>query len=163
ALGGALAVGLHGVADLRNVQASGNVATGGDAPHGEAGGAFGGAIFLEKSSLVLVDGRLEGNRAQGGNGKNLTQVGSIAQGGAMETLNANVTLDRVIVAGNEARGGNGDVFGGVAQGGGAAMILGAFEGAPREVTIRNTVVANNALSRGTGRLVIGGGGGILLN
>jgi hypothetical protein len=163
ALGGALAVGIHGTVELRHVEATDNVATGGEAPNGEAGGAFGGAVFVEKGTLVLEDGRLEGNRSLGGAGTNLGTGGSIAQGGAIQTLNASLTLDRMLVVGNEALAGDGVDNGGVPDGGGIAMILGGFEGTTLPFTIRNTVVADNAIGRGTGTRAVGAGGGIFLN
>ncbi|HEV7734859.1 MAG TPA: choice-of-anchor Q domain-containing protein [Candidatus Binatia bacterium] len=163
ALGGALAVGIHGVVELRNVQATGNGATGGAAPNGEAGGAYGGAVFVEKGALTVADSRFEGNRAMGGAGMNITVGGSIAQGGALQTLNSSLTLDRALVIGNEARAGDGVVNGGVADGGGVAMILGAFEDVTRPFTIRNTVVADNGIVHGAGARAVGAGGGVFVN
>ena len=163
ALGGALAVGIHGVVELQGVQATDNVATGGEAPNGEAGGAFGGALYAEAGTLTVVGGRLAGNRAVGGDGSNDTTGGSVAQGGAVQVLQSSLTLDRVEVVANEARSGNGVDNGGIPVGGGVAVILGEFENSARPFTIRNSVLADNALARGTGTLVIGAGGGLFVN
>jgi hypothetical protein len=163
ALGGALAVGTDGTVELHNTVFTGNLAVGGNAPDGEAGGAFGGAVFVEQGALTLAGTRLEANRAQGGDGKNTSKSSSIAQGGAVQTIMASLTLDRAIVIRNESRSGNGQVNGGVSNGGGVAAILGEFAGTTRPFAIRNSLLADNRVSVGTGRLAISGGGGLFVN
>jgi hypothetical protein len=163
ALGGALAVETGGTVELRNVQASGNVATGGAAPNGDAGGSFGGAMYAEQATLTLVDARIVDNRTRGGDGENVTTGGSIAQGGGVQALMSNLTLDRVVVMSNESRAGDGARNGGVAVGGGVAVILGAFQGTVRPFTLRNVVIADNQIVRGAGAPAIGGGGGLYVN
>lgn len=163
ALGGALAVGIDGMVDLRNVRAVANVATGSAVPNGDAGGAFGGALYVEKGALMLSSAHLEGNRAEGGDGQNSGLGGSIAQGGAIQVLHSDLTIDRTTIVGNEARAGDGVVNGGVADGGGVAVILGEFAGAPRTFVMRNAIVSDNDVTHGAGRVAVGAGGGVFVN
>jgi hypothetical protein len=162
ALGGAVAASLHSTVDLRHVGARGNVATGGDAANGEAGGAFGGAFFAELATLTLTEAVVEGNRAQGGDGKNETTAASLAQAGGVFATMSSLTLDRARVVGNEVRAGDGVRHGGVSEGGGVAVTLGARDGVDVPFTIRNSVIASNLVAVGSGTLVGGGGGGLFL-
>jgi hypothetical protein len=160
ALGGAVSVEQNSSVDLRHVHATGNSATGGAAPNGEAGGAFGGAFFAELAALSVTDAVIEQNRAQGGSGKNTTTTGSLAEGGGVFTVTSDLTLDRVIVVGNEARAGDGLVNGGASGGGGVAVTFGSGDGVDTPFTIRNSVIANNLVSSGSGTFVGGGAGGL---
>jgi hypothetical protein len=159
-LGGAVAVEQNSVVDLRHVRATGNSAAGGAAPNGEAGGAFGGALFAELATLTVTDAVVDQNLARGGDGRNTTTSGSLAQGGGIHSVSATVTLDRVLVAGNEARAGNGVVNGGGAGGGGVSLTFGSGAAVDTPFTITNTVIANNLVSLGSGAFVGGGAGGL---
>jgi hypothetical protein len=160
ALGGAITASIDSVFDLRNVQASGNVATGGTAPNGAGGGGYGGVIFTELATVTLSDSVFVGNRAQGGDGRNSAGADSIGLGGAIASSQASLTLDRVMVIGNEARSGSGVDNGGVAEGGGVAVTAAAHDGIEFPFTIRNTVIANNLATVTSDRLSGGGGGGL---
>ncbi|HXJ33721.1 MAG TPA: choice-of-anchor Q domain-containing protein [Candidatus Eisenbacteria bacterium] len=158
ALGGAVAIEVDSSADLRHVTASGNVAMGGNALNGDGGGAFGGAFFAELGTLTLTDAALVGNLAHGGDGTNSVGDSSIAQGGAMMATMTALTLDRVAFVDNEARGGNGAAYGGISEGGGVAIAIGSRDGVDLPFTIRNSVMASNRVSVGSGTLAGGGGG-----
>ncbi|MBN1261653.1 MAG: hypothetical protein JXB35_13340 [Anaerolineae bacterium] len=158
AQGGAAAFHSGDVAMLQDVEATGNQALGGNAPNGEGGGAFGGALFVENMSLVVSGARIVGNKALGGTGKNVTVTASQAWGGGVTSTNANITLERVQVLANEARGGPGTVYGGAVSGGGVATVSMTAE--RRQVQIENSIIADNYAEVGTGALVGGGGGGV---
>jgi hypothetical protein len=160
ALGGAVAASVDSIFDLRHVQASGNVATGGDAPNGDGGCAYGGALFAELATFALSDATIVGNRAAGGDGRNAGGPSSFAQGGGVMATLTRFTLDRVTVRGNEARAGDGSVHGGLPEGGAVAVTVGARDGVELPFTIRNSVLANNLVSVGSGRLAGGGGGAL---
>jgi hypothetical protein len=139
---------------LQYVIATGNQSRGGDAgTHG--GGAFGGALKAEWSTLRVYDAVLRGNQSLGGNGAN----GGQGCGGALETYNSDLILNRVQMLDNMATGGNGTSLGGAAGGGGAS--LSRFNGSS-EIEISNTVVADNIAEMGTGTPPGGGGGGLWL-
>lgn len=160
-LGGAIAVEQGSVVTLGHVQASNNVATGGDAPGGEGGGGFGGGLFAELSDVTLRDAVVAGNTAQGGSGQNAAG-GSIAEGGGIQAAQANVTVERTIVAANAALGGDGAGQGGAAVGGGIAFIniSSPSSGVDKQFTLRNVVVADNRVDVGAGTFVGGGAGGL---
>jgi hypothetical protein len=160
-LGGAIAIEAGSVATLSHVQASDNVATGGDAPNGEAGGGYGGAVFAELADVTIRDSVVAGNTAQGGAGRN-DAGGAIAEGGGIQAAQANVTVERTIVAANAALGGDGVVQGGAAVGGGIAFINGSSpgNGVDKTFTLRNVVVADNRVDVGAGAFVGGGAGGL---
>jgi hypothetical protein len=162
ALGGAWSVEGGTVATLAHVTATGNTATGGDAPNGEAGGAYGGAFMAEQASLTATDATFSGNVAHGGNGKNVTIGGSLAEGGAIHTGGSSLSLDRVVVVDNLAQGGDGAVNGGAPGGGGVSVTFGtSVDGSTNQsFTIRNTVIADNRVGLGAGALMGGGGAGL---
>jgi len=145
-------------ATMQAIVASDNVARGGDAPQGEAGGAYGGGLYAENSSLSLYDATVGTNQAIGGNGRNTTDWAAQAWGGGLGSFNSNLTLSRVQIMANVARGGNGAVYGGAVAGGGVAAV--STTSALRQITIENTIVADNEAYMGTGQTVGGGGGGL---
>lgn len=160
ALGGAVAGSVDSIFDLRNVHATGNVALGGTAPDGDAGGAFGGAFFAELATFALSDAVVANNEARGGDGENADGSSSIAQGGGIMATKSAVTLDRVILLRNSARSGDGAIHGGLATGGGLTITVAERDGVELPFMIRNSVVANNVVSLGAGSDTGGGGGGV---
>jgi hypothetical protein len=71
-----------------------------------------------------------------------------------------LTLDRVRMIGNEARAGDGVVNGGIPEGGALAVTVAARDGSELPFTVRNTVIASNLVSVGSGTRSGGGGGGV---
>ncbi len=162
AQGGAAAIYTGSQGAFQSVVATGNRALGGNAPNGDAGGAFGGAFYAEHAAQAAIsDANIRNNLAQGGDGRNSTSGASIAEGGAIQTDDSNVTLQRVYVIANTARGGNGTVNRGPVGGGGAAFThLQDLNGL---LDIENSIFADNRAEFGTtGQKVGGGGGGLWL-
>ncbi|MDB5349807.1 MAG: Fibronectin type domain protein [Planctomycetota bacterium] len=163
ALGGALSLVTNSNATLTRVIATGNNATAANASAGSStshgGGGFGGAFYAEGPNglLNLSDAYLQGNVAQGGNG----HTGGLAGGGAIETHNASLVLDRSRVVANVSRSGSSTNGGPVGSGGGGGLFLTLFTGTT-STTITNTVVADNTVVDGQGTGNDGGGGGIWL-
>jgi hypothetical protein len=90
------------------------------APGGEdqATLAFGGGMLTDASKVVLKDMVFRNNRAIGGNiGSGYGGAGS-GGGLALRTAPHGTTMEQVVFAGNEARGGTGSTRGGLAVGGG---------------------------------------------
>lgn len=155
--------------NLYNVIARNNRTIGGNATT-NAGGAFGGAIKAE--GLPTIDSNGDGvneaatlrifgcdltdNLAQGGN----AAVGGISAGGALETIHATLYVERCNIQNNTSQGGNGSTAQGPAGGGG--MYLQNIFYADPTATVKNSVVAFNNVSAGSGPAVGGGGGGIWL-
>lgn len=137
---------------------------------GIGGHAWGGGLFLENSTVQISDARVQGNRSLGGSALSGTPSrparGGIGAGGGFNTFNATVTLDRVWVLDNLARGGdgpsqmdNGD-RGQVGGGGGYFEVSSTtYSGA---INISNSVFADNSVELGNGHGASGGGGGIFL-
>ncbi len=141
--------------NVKHLDVIDNQAIGGNAPNGDAGGAFGGGVFAEVAALALTDSYFSGNLAQGGNGKNAGQDGSLGIGGGLATGTVQVVIDRVTVVNNIARGGNGIVKSGAGGGGGVY-----FTG-KATIQISNMIIADNLAEMGsTGTLPGGGGGGL---
>lgn len=162
AQGGAIAVQLGSTATLENVTATNNTATGGNAST-NAGGAFGGAIKVEGASWIdnpttftLTNATLTHNVARAGDAAN----GGIAGGGGLESIHADVTLNRVIVTNNQSLGGDGSSSQGPA-GGGGLYLQNIFDNTA-SATLENVIVADNVAAVGSGSIVGGGGGGIWL-
>ncbi|MCB8944620.1 MAG: fibronectin type III domain-containing protein [Ardenticatenaceae bacterium] len=145
------------IVNVHHLEVYDNQATGGNAPNGEAGGAFGGGIFAEVAELILTDVNVYDNLALGGNGRNETNKASLGFGGGIATGTADITLERLRVVNNIARGGNGQTWAG--SGGGGGYYLSGFT----EVTIANSIFANNLVEVGSGISPGGGGGGIFAN
>jgi len=159
AQGGGAAIQEGSEVDLQYVVATGNTAVGGAAPYGNAGGAFGGALFAERSTFTLTDAYIFGNVAQGGDGVNANALiggTGFGQGGGMATIHANVTLNRTAVINNTAKGGTGATHMGSAGGGGVAFSR--IEG-DTTVQIANSIIADNLAQMGGGQVDIGGGAG----
>ena len=147
---------------LADVTARGNQATGGSGDR-YAGGAFGGAIKVEKSIFQLTDAHIENNWVIGGEAEN----GWLGSGGGLDLLDSETMLDRISVVHNAVQGGNGTTGrAGVAQGGG----ISASWRDPAYIStliITNSVIANNAITVGTGITMdldggSGGGGGLFV-
>jgi hypothetical protein len=156
--GGGVAFQIGSIINAHHLEIYDNQAIGGDAPDGEAAGAFGGGMFAEVAELILTDTEAYDNLALGGNGRNEGPGSSLALGGGISTGTAAITLDRVHVFNNTARGGNGQNRAG--SGGGAGYYIAGFS----EVNISNAIFADNVAEMGSqGSLPGGGGGGIFAN
>ena len=163
AQGGAAAIYFDSAAILEDVIATGNQARGGAAPNGDGGGSFGGALYYEHAvNPSITDAVLRGNLAEGGNGSG---IGGLAEGGAIQTDGTNITLDRVSVIANIARGGAGNIKGAVG-GGGLALTRVTSDGVTPDpggnISIVNCVIADNRVEQGAGTASGGGGGGLWL-
>jgi hypothetical protein len=169
ALGGAVALQLSVTATFDHTQAVGNQAVGGTTTSTDTssvgGAAFGGAFFNEADvSLTLRDSVVFNNKALGNSGG----TGGLAGGGGIETDHADLTLDRVKVLNNLARGGGPTTPNGAfgATGGGGLYLTSLNGNNPnnrgRQDQITNSVVAGNQaqLFDGAPATVGGGGGGI---
>lgn len=176
-LGGAVSIEFGSVVDWTDVVASGNLAQGGDASAGngaEAAGGYGGAIQIEGNStypvtVTLSQSDFVQNAALGGD----AHSGGIGRGGALQTTDATLNLDRVLVLDNESTGGNGAASGsgvctagegrkGPADGGGATLTR--YGGAATTTLVTNSIVAANRARMGaTGCSPGGGGGGFFLD
>ncbi|HYT89884.1 MAG TPA: choice-of-anchor Q domain-containing protein [Gemmataceae bacterium] len=159
-LGGAVAVMSSSSGTLSNVTAVSNSATGGAAPAGRGGSAFGGAFFVESAALSLTAATVVGNTSTGGAG----QTGGSGIGGGVAEINqsgnSSLTLDRVKVVSNTAQEGAASVTPGTAGGGGVYLtaLVGAATG-----TINNSLIADNLATSSPGSAsASGGGGGIWL-
>ncbi len=161
AQGGGAAIYTGSQGTIQSVVATGNRALGGNAPNGDAGGAFGGALYLEHAQAAISDANIRSNLAQGGAGRNPTSGAAMAEGGAMQTDDSDVTLQRVSVIANTARGGNGTIYRGPVGGGGAAFTH--LQDLNGRLDIEDSVFADNRAEFGTtGQKVGGGGGGLWL-
>ncbi len=144
---------------LQYVTAIGNQATGGVALT-NGGGAFGGAIHVESNqfptTFTLLDSDLRGNVAQGGNAGN----GGLGNGGAIEALNSTLTINRVLMINNTARGGNG-LTGNTGSAGGGAVNFVRLRSDSTTISIINSVFADNLSTMGTTGMEVGGGGGAI--
>jgi len=147
-----------------NTHVSGNQAVGGAAPNGDAGGAYGGGVYVGQSSLGVYDSDVRNNLAVGGNGHNAgSPAAGAALGGGVMSRSSVSGIERSFVVGNMARGGTGTAFKGVGGGGGVAFVN--ADGVSSNEAIVNSVVAGNtaALGGGTDGSRGGGGGGVLID
>lgn len=152
ALGGGIAVLADSSGTFRDVTAEGNLAQGGGSAE-QAGGAFGGGFYVERSDLSLIDVDLRHNQSIAGDGG---VRGGLGAGGGLMSFDADLVIDRIHLIDNLAQGGDGPTTKGSAGGGGAY-----FERATEpsvEVTMANSVVASNMVTLGSGGGVVGGGG-----
>jgi hypothetical protein len=158
AQGGAAAFQADSDVVFQDVRATSNIALGGYAPNGNAGGAFGGAFFTEDAALILRDIEVFANMAQGGEGRNdgSTAGASYARGGGIAITDSDFTLDRATVISNTAIGGDGTVGRGSAAGGGIGVVrtYGDFS-----AEIINCIISDNSIQIGNGTNIVGGGGG----
>jgi hypothetical protein len=153
-------------ADLQAVSVMSNTTTGGNAPSGTGGGAFGGGIFAEEAAVHLHDIVIRNNIGRGGAALNPASTkfrGSLAEGGGLMTDRSSVVLEGAVIIVNQALAGNGSAsgYGGAAGGGGA--YFNANLNAVKTVTITNSIIADNYAAMGTGSsspdMQAGGGGG----
>jgi hypothetical protein len=167
-LGGAAAFQTNSQINLTRVTATGNEAQGGDAAT-RAGGAYGGAFHIEgepwnqgQASRVVIRGCvLRDNLVRGGNAtsQQSTATGGIVGGGAIATAHGSVETYDCAILHNQAYGGNGVQQG--AAGGGGFYLQNLVDGSSYGV-MNNSIIADNRVKAGTGRIVGGGGGGVWL-
>ena len=151
ALGGAVGADGQSVVSLARVKAKKNRAVGGAATqHG--GGAFGGAIYIENSTVTIVDSLVILNVVRGATS---TPEGGFGGGGGVMLFNSAGTINRTRVIANH-------VTGGVQGGGGGGVYL--WRTIPEltlpKIQVLNTVIADNRFELGDGVNAGGGGGGI---
>jgi hypothetical protein len=114
--GGAIYLTTNGVLSVSGSRFENNLALGADGTS-RGGLAQGGAVYSNSAAAGnFADSVLVGNRAEGGDSSGSSTQGGTAFGGAV-TYQGPLALERVIVAGNEARGGQGVHRGGDAVGG----------------------------------------------
>jgi len=163
AQGGGVAFKQESVTVFTNVTAIGNTVIGGNANsgNGAAGFAFGGGLYGEVADFTVTDLFVSGNTVTGGDAA--TAGGGF--GGGVYSLNSDVALDRAEIILNIATGGNGVVKKGTA--GGGAGLFADDDGAAgsRNISVANSILADNSVILGTGgnSSVSGGGGAIFLN
>ncbi|MFN2225136.1 MAG: choice-of-anchor Q domain-containing protein, partial [Anaerolineae bacterium] len=92
--------------------------------------------------------------ALGGDGLN----GYVGGGGALMASESSMSLERSLVIGNEARGGDGTTGQTGAAGGGGLYLL-RTSAQPDSISISNSIIAENLVMEGAGAIVSGGGGG----
>jgi len=135
---------------LQHVVFEGNASYGGSGP--ERGGVAFGALFIYKANVVIEDAVFTNNLAQAGNSTGSGQYGtppySDALGGAIAVEEGTVTLRRVIVTGNQVKGGNASMYGGGAYGGG--IFVEDFGNNTTFLTISDSYIANNIAIGGSG-------------
>ena len=156
--GGGAAFHVNSNITLVNARFATNKALGGSAPNGQGGGGFGGGVFAEADSRVeLREVHFFDNEARGGNGLNASSHGSVAVGGGLGVLDAQLVVEQSSFINNRALGGDGAALAGSAGGGGISLMRNI--GATHQATIRNTIIANNRVRMGAGNPSDGGGGG----
>lgn len=163
AQGGGAAIHNYSIATLDNIVATGNRASGGDAPNGNGGGSFGGGLYAERATAVFSNVHLENNLSEGGAGKDPATNSSLGNGGGFASSRSDVTLAQANIVNNTAQGGVGDIFWG-AGGGGGVYFSGFAEG--NTLTLLNTIIGNNLADvgqSGSGTTTGGGGGGLFVN
>lgn len=133
-----------------------NMATGGNAPNGNAGGAFGAGLFSEDATVSVKNLLVKDNVAMGGVGKNNDIIASLAFGGGIALSHTNSVIEQASVLNNTAQGGNGNVYAGSGSGGG--IYVERFSGV-YSTSLTNVIVADNVANMGSGNPQAGGGGG----
>ena len=144
--------------DMNVITAAHNLAQGGNAPNGQAGGGRGGGLHFEESSVNGHDWSVHENTAQGGAG---TAAGR-SSGGGLDMYDSQGILDRGFVDSNWSYGGQGvgGTPNGVPQGGGIAFFNHSAAGLSANVV--NFVIAGNlnlVANTSVGTLNGDGGGG----
>jgi hypothetical protein len=152
ALGGGMAILAGTEATIDNFDASGNSSIGGSST-GIGGVGAGGGVYAEASSLRLRDSHLRGNTSHGGT----ADIGGLGDGGGLAAFDATVAIDRVAFIENQAIGGDGTTTKGAVGGGGG--YLERANDPSVNVSVLNSVVADNSVAFGTGGGIVGGGGG----
>lgn len=160
AQGGGAAFQVNSVVNLQNITATGNQAIGGDAPNGDAGGAFGGGIFTELATVTLENINIRENSSTGGDGQNPNKDGSLGEGGGLSLSHSNTTINRATIMNNSTKGGDGTIYEGASGGGG--VYSERFSGNTTTIFI-NTIIGSNTANTGSGSGVGGGGGGYFVN
>lgn len=155
ALGGAIGV-EKGVVTLNRIVATNNEAIGGNAAT-NAGGAFGGAIFVEDASaFVLRDSYIFNNSAEGGN----AATGGFSGGGGILVFNSPATIEQVEVISNRVISGNATGSGNAGPAGGGGLYLWRTRtNINPAISVTNAIVADNSVHLGNGASNLGGGGG----
>jgi hypothetical protein len=161
AQGGGAAFHLGSNATINTMTATGNQALGGDAPNGNAGGAFGGGLYAEQATVFFTNVDSRNNLSEGGDGSDPAKNSSLGNGGGFASSRSDVTFSRTTIINNIARGGSGDVYSG-AGGGGGIYFSGFAEN--NTLSLINVIIGDNIADIGaTGTTTGGGGGGIFLN
>jgi hypothetical protein len=158
ALGGGVAleqslVALNRIVVTNNQTIGGNAAT-------NAGGAFGAGVYMEDAvSVSISDSQVNNNTATGGRAVN----GGFGAGGGILVYNSPATIDRVQLIANSAIGGNttGGGNAGSASGGGLYLWKSRTNINPAE-SVTNAIISDNYATVGTGTVLGGGGGGIVV-
>jgi hypothetical protein len=162
AQGAGIALQINSKVELNAVTVMSNTATGGNAPHGTASGAFGAGMFAEEAQLTLRNSVIQNNIGLGGTGLNPVSTqfrGSLAEGGGLMTDKSNVVLDHVSIIANQAIAGNGSASGYSGAGAGGGAYFNSNPGTPKSIAVVNSVIADNYAAMGTVGTVAGGGGG----
>jgi uncharacterized repeat protein (TIGR01451 family) len=127
---------------------------------GSSFGGFstGGALFFEGATATVKNGMFQSNTVTGG--ASPTGTGGEGEGSAIMSINktgsdSNLTLERLTIVNNTARGGNGNVAG--RANGGAMTFIGS------QVTGSNIIIADTTAETGTGSNRFGGGGAIYIS
>lgn len=150
--GGAGVIHLDSSVTMQYVVANGNQAIGGNASI-RGGYGHGGAFFSERAQLLIwEDAIFSQNYASGGNG----QEGGLGGGGGVTLDSSDTIFNRTQVIANTARGGNGTSIKGRVGGGGiyAIRLYGNSN-----ISILNSLIAENYIEMGSGIQDPGGGGG----
>jgi hypothetical protein len=149
--GGGFALG-NGTAVLNRIVATNNQVIGGNAAT-NAGGGFGGAIYSENASAIVInDSFISGNTVQAGN----AATGGFGAGGGILVLNSPATVERVKLISNSAIGGNTTGGGNAGPAGGGGLYL--WNSPP--ASVKNAIIADNYAAQGSvGGAGLGGGGG----
>ncbi|MDQ6861499.1 MAG: hypothetical protein M3032_10145 [Verrucomicrobiota bacterium] len=125
---------------------------------GQTGGTGAGGAIYNGGTLTLINSSIDGCVATGGSGGyGDTRGGAGGTGTAGGIYNAgNLSVENSTIAANRATGGNGGTTAAGANGnGGASFGAGVAEASGAVVTMRNTVVAANAVSNAAGGTATG--------
>ena len=110
---------------------------------------YGGGIYCNGASPIIINCALTNNKAVGIPGWDWGMPGEDAYGGGIYcTTNSHLTIKNCIIADNECRGGDGGPGGMGLPGAGGSAYGGAIYGG--NLTIQNCVIANNTASAGNG-------------
>lgn len=155
------AIGIEGSSNVTLTRSSvlSNEAIGGTATT-YGGGAFGGGVFVEDSTMNIADSVFKGNIARAAASSN----GGMGAGGGVLFYNSNGSIHRSQVLANQALGGNSSsgLPSGEVGGGGIYLWRGSSTASVNPIAVHNTVIAGNSASRGQGINVGGGGGGVFV-
>lgn len=145
---------------LQRVIFENNQSVGGNGP--DRGGIAFGALYIYKASVVIEDSEFRNNIAQAGNSLNGSGIyGNLRAdgiGGGISVMEGNVTLRKVVVRDNQARGGDGKTYGGGGYGGGI-FIENFDKNKTTSVQIVESIIENNQAIAGNGTIGGNGAGG----